>query len=78
MSKKKNSQAESTKWFGRVLSALKALGGPTKLWEIGEWIVQTYNKPDEDLNARYQKSRQLKFPNQAPFKLKQKFCKFVV
>ncbi len=64
MSKKKNSQAEFIKWFGPVLDALKALGGSAKPREIAEWIGHFLNITDEILNARYEKSGQLKFPNQ--------------
>lgn len=64
MSKKKNSQAEFIKWFGPVLDALRALGGSGKPREISEWIGQSLNIPDEILNARYEKSGQLRFPNQ--------------
>lgn len=64
MSKKKNSQIEFIKWFGPLLDALRALGGSAKPREIAEWIGRTLNIPDELLNARYDKSGQLKFPNQ--------------
>lgn len=64
MSKKKNGKAEFVKWFGPVLEALKALGGSAKPREIAEWIGGNYNVSDEVLNARYEKSGHLKFPNQ--------------
>jgi restriction system protein len=64
MSKKKKGHADFIKWFGPVLEALKALGGSAKPREIAEWIGITKNIPDEILNARYEKSGQLKFPNQ--------------
>ncbi len=64
MGKKKNGQAEFVKWFGPVIEALKALGGSAKPREIAEWIGEHYNVSDEVLNARYEKSGQLKFPNQ--------------
>ncbi|HYK75466.1 MAG TPA: Mrr restriction system protein [Daejeonella sp.] len=64
MSKKKNGQAEFIKWFGPVLDALRALGGSAKPREIAEWIGTAHKIPDEILNARYEKSGQLKFPNQ--------------
>ncbi len=64
MSKKKGGQAEFVKWFGPVLDALRALGGSARPREIAEWIGEAYNIPDNVLNARYEKSRQLKFPNQ--------------
>ena len=64
MSKKKKSQAEFTKWFGPVLEALRALGGSARPREISGWIGERYNIPDEILNIRYEKSGQLKFPNQ--------------
>jgi restriction system protein len=64
MNKKKKGQADFIKWFGPVLDALKALGGSAKPREISEWIGVTHNIPDEILFARYEKSKQLKFPNQ--------------
>ncbi|ABG60584.1 Mrr restriction system protein [Cytophaga hutchinsonii] len=64
MSKKKSSQAEFIKWFGPVLEALKALGGSAKPREIASWIGETYKISENILNARYEKSGQLKFPNQ--------------
>ena len=64
MNKKKKGQADFIKWFGPVLDALKALGGSAKPREIAEWIGVAHNIPDETLNARYEKSKQLKFPNQ--------------
>ena len=64
MSKKKKGHADVTKWFGAVLDALRALGGSAKPREIAEWIGTAQNIPDEILNARYEKSGQLKFPNQ--------------
>ena len=64
MSKKKKGHADFIKWFGPVLEALKALGGSAKPREIAEWIGKDQNIPDEILNARYEKSGQLKFPNQ--------------
>ncbi len=64
MSKKKNGQAEFVKWFGPVLDALRAQGGSAKPKEIAEWIGTAHSIPDEILNARYEKSGQLKFPNQ--------------
>ena len=64
MSKKKSGQAEFIKWFGPVLDALRALGGSAKPREIAEWIGKEYNIPDHILNARYEKSGQLKYPNQ--------------
>ena len=64
MSKKKNSQAEFIKWFGPILDALRSLGGSAKPREISEWIGETHNIPDSILNACYEKSGQLKFPNQ--------------
>jgi restriction system protein len=64
MSKKKKGHADFIKWFGPVLEALQALGGSAKPREIAEWIGTAQNIPDEILNARYEKSGQLKFPNQ--------------
>ncbi|PZV76798.1 restriction system protein [Algoriphagus aquaeductus] len=64
MAKKKNSKAEFIKYFGPVLEALKALGGSAKPREISEWIGDHYQLPDEVLNEKYEKSGQLKFPNQ--------------
>jgi restriction system protein len=64
MSKKKNGQAEFVKWFGPVLDALRALGGSAKPREIAEWIGTAHKIPDEIINARYEKSGHLKFPNQ--------------
>jgi len=64
MSKKKKGHADFIKWFGPVLEALKALGGSAKPREIAGWIGTAQNIPDEILNARYEKSGQLKFPNQ--------------
>lgn len=64
MSKKKKGQAEFIRWFSPVLEALKALGGSAKPREIAEWIGEKYNVPDNILNAKYEKSKQLKFPNQ--------------
>jgi restriction system protein len=64
MSKKKKGHADFIKWFVPVLEALKALGGSAKPREIAEWIGTAKNIPDEVLNARYEKSGQLKFPNQ--------------
>ena len=64
MSKKKKGHADFIKWFGPILEALKALGGSAKPREIVEWIGVAQNIPDEILNARYEKSGQLKFPNQ--------------
>ena len=64
MSKKKNGQAEFVKWFGPVLDALRDLRGSAKPREIADKIGENLNIPDEILNARYEKSGQLKFPNQ--------------
>lgn len=64
MSKKKNGHAEFVKWFGPVLDALRALGGSAKPREIADWIGTAHKIPDEILNARYEKSGNLKFPNQ--------------
>uniref|UniRef100_UPI0025880DCE winged helix-turn-helix domain-containing protein n=1 Tax=Algoriphagus sp. TaxID=1872435 RepID=UPI0025880DCE len=64
MAKKKNSKAEFIKYFGPVLEALRALGGSAKPREISEWIGDHYQLPDEVLNEKYEKSGQLKFPNQ--------------
>ncbi|GAB2492883.1 restriction endonuclease [Algoriphagus taiwanensis] len=64
MAKKKNSKAEFIKYFGPVLEALRALGGSAKPREISEWIGENYNLPEEVLNEKYEKSGQLKFPNQ--------------
>jgi len=64
MIKKKKGNADFIKWFGPVLDALRALGGSAKPREITEWIGSVQNIPDEILNARYEKSGQLKFPNQ--------------
>jgi len=64
MSKMRYSQTEFIDWFGPVLDALRALGGSAKPREIAEWIGRTLKIPDKVLNARYDKSGQLKFPNQ--------------
>jgi restriction system protein len=64
MSKKRDSKAEFINWFGPVLDALRALGGSAKPRELAEWIGRTRNLSDKVLNARYEKSGQLKFPNQ--------------
>lgn len=64
MSKKKNGNAEFVKWFGPVLDALRDLGGSAKPREIAGQIGENLNIPEETLNARYEKSGQLKFPNQ--------------
>ena len=64
MSKKKNGNAEFVKWFGPVLDALRDLGGSAKPREIAEKIGENLDIPEETLNARYEKSGQLKFPNQ--------------
>lgn len=64
MAKKKNRQAEFIKWAGPILNALRALGGSARPREISEWIGTAYNIQDEVLNARYEKSGQLKFQNQ--------------
>jgi restriction system protein len=64
MSKKKNGNAEFVKWFGPVLDALRDLGGSAKPREIAGRIGENLNIPEETLNARYEKSGQLKFPNQ--------------
>jgi len=64
MCKKKKGHADFIKWFGPVLEALQALGGSAKPREIAEWIGTAQNIPDEILNVRYEKSGQLKFPNQ--------------
>lgn len=64
MSKKKSGNAEFVKWFGPVLDALRDLGGSAKPREIAGRIGENLNIPEETLNARYEKSGQLKFPNQ--------------
>ncbi|EMS30959.1 Mrr restriction system protein [Mariniradius saccharolyticus AK6] len=64
MSKKKNGNAEFVKWFGPVIDALRDLGGSAKPREIAGRIGENLNIPEETLNARYEKSGQLKFPNQ--------------
>ncbi|MDR2653381.1 MAG: Mrr restriction system protein [Prevotellaceae bacterium] len=64
MSKKENSQAEFIKWFKPIIDALKASGGSATPREIMEWIRTTHKIPDEILNARYEKSGQLRFQNQ--------------
>jgi restriction system protein len=64
MKKKKNSTAEFVKWFGPLLDALRDLGGSAKPREIAEHIGDKFNIPDNVLNQRYEKSGQLKFPNQ--------------
>jgi restriction system protein len=64
MSKKKSGNAEFVKWFGPVLDALRDLGGSAKPREIAEKIGENLDIPEETLNARYEKSGQLKFPNQ--------------
>lgn len=64
MKKKKNSTAEFVKWFGPLLDALRVLGGSAKPREIVEFIGEQQNIPEEILNERYEKSGQLKFPNQ--------------
>lgn len=64
MGKKKNGQAEFVQWFGPVLDALRDLGGSAKPREISSRIGENLLLPDEILNARYEKSGQLKFSNQ--------------
>lgn len=64
MSKKKSGNAEFVRWFGPVLDALRDLGGSAKPREIAEKIGENLDIPEETLNARYEKSGQLKFPNQ--------------
>lgn len=64
MAKKKNGQAEFVRWFGPVLDALRDLGGSAKPREISNKIGENLKLPDEVLNARYEKSGQLKFSNQ--------------
>ena len=64
MAKRKSSKAEFIKFFGPVLDALRALGGSARPREIASWIGENQNLPDEILNEKYEKSGQLKFPNQ--------------
>jgi restriction system protein len=64
MGKKKNGQSEFVKWFGPVLDALRDLGGSAKPREISSRIGENLMLSDEILNARYEKSGQLKFSNQ--------------
>jgi restriction system protein len=64
MAKRKSSKAGFIKFFGPVLDALRALGGSGRPREIAYWIGENQNLPDEILNEKYEKSGQLKFPNQ--------------
>lgn len=66
---KKSAQGhmEFAKWFGPILDALRALGDSAKPKEVQNWLINSFNLPDDVINERYEKSGGLKFPNQVAF-----------
>lgn len=63
---KKNS-ADFIEWIPEVLKALRELGGTSTLKEVADHIASTRKLPDSVRYAKYEKTGNLKFPNQVAF-----------
>ncbi len=55
------------KYFGPLLDALRDLGDSARPIEVQEWIAESLKLSDEEIEYRYKKSGQRKFPNQVAF-----------